>query len=163
MKKAFPFLSKKGITAILLLISMASSGQEVKPDSTGYKKDNNAIYGNLGIGGMWFTATAYYERMFTINAEKSTVSGFLQGGYGGVAYWANSSPYILGRFVILTGVKKHHLEASAGIVKFLGDYLEKPTLSGAIGYRMQKPDGHFIYRMGGGFPEGFYIGIGICF
>jgi len=33
----------------------------------------------------------------------------------------------------------------------------------SIGYRMQKPNGHFIFRTGVGWPEALYIDLGVSF
>jgi hypothetical protein len=100
--------------------------------------------------------------MFQKNAQKSNISTFIKVGYGGAAYWEGESQYILGQFGILTGVRNHHLEASAGLVAFLDNYFSSP-LSGSIGYRIQKPGGHFIFRTGLGWPEALYVGLGVSF
>jgi hypothetical protein len=153
----------KNLSIILLSISNTLAAQEVKPDSVQSKMFNNAIYGNVGNGGLYFTATGYYERMFRNNPQNSPIATFVKVGYGGAAFWYASSSYILGQFGILTGVKKHHFEASAGLVKGIGNDLNFFPLSGSIGYRIQKPDGHFIFRTGVGWPEAVYIGLGVSF
>ena len=162
MEKKIPILSLIGLTIISVFISYTIAAQDVKPDSIESNMYSNAIYGNVGSGGLWFTATAYYERMFQRNAQTSKISTFIKAGYGGAAYWEDESQYILGQFGILTGVRKHHLEVSAGLVKFLDDYDPFP-LAGSIGYRIQKPGGHFIFRTGVGWPESLYIGLGLSF
>jgi len=167
MKNIKTVFSIKGLVIILLLISNNLAAQEVKPDANESKMFNNAIYGSIGIsmellGESWFTGTAYYERMFQKNAQTSNISTFVKAGYGSAAGWEYTSPYILGQFGILTGVKKHHLEVSGGFVKSLDDYDIFP-LSGSIGYRIQKPDGHFIFRTGVGWPEALYFGLGVSF
>ena len=155
-------LSTRGFIVFLLLISNNISAQESNANSTENKMFNNAIYGSVGFGGLYFSATAYYERMFQRNAQQSKISTFVKAGYGGAAYWEGESSYILGQFGILTGVRKNHLEVSAGLVKFLDDYFSSP-LSGSIGYRFQKPGGHFIFRTGVGWPEALYFGLGVSF
>ena len=162
MKNKTTIFSLKGLVFILLLVSNTISAQTEKPNSIETKMFNNAIYGNVGFGGLYFSATAYYERMFQRNAQKSKISTFVKAGYGGAAYWEGESTYILGQFGILTGVRKNHLEVSAGLVKFLDDYFSSP-LSGSIGYRFQKPGGHFIFRTGVGWPEALYVGLGVSF
>jgi hypothetical protein len=157
----------KRLSVVLVLISSTVTAQTVKPDSIESKMFNNAIYGSIGIsleliGESWFTGTAYYERMFQKNAHKSNISTFVKVGYGGMVYWEGSDSYILGQYGIITGVKKHHLEASAGFVKLLDEYDIFP-LSGSIGYRFQKPKGHFIFRTGVGWPEALYFGLGVSF
>ncbi|MBK8292066.1 MAG: hypothetical protein IPK96_15185 [Flammeovirgaceae bacterium] len=113
----------------------------------------------MGVGNA-FTATAYYERMFQRNEQKSITATFVKAGYGGEHGWGYSIPYILGNFGFLTGATKHHLEVSGGFVKSLNEYYDLFPLSVSIGYRKQKPNGHFIFRTGLGWPEGLYFGLG---
>ncbi len=167
MKNKLTIFSIKGLAVIFILISNTISAQEVKTDANESKMFNNAIYGSVGIsleliGESWFTATAYYERMFQGKALRSNMSSFVKVGVGSLAYWEDSSPYILGQYGILTGVKKHHLEVSGGFVKSLDEYDIFP-LSGSIGYRIQKPGGHFLFRTGVGWPEALYFGLGVSF
>ena len=125
---------------------------------------SNAIYGNIGIGGLWFTPTGYYERMLRRNAQPSKISTFIKAGFGAAGYWEGESQYILGHYGILTGTKKHHLEVSAGFVKAIGEGFDDFfPLSGLVGYRLQKPEGHFVFRTGVGWPEAFYLGLGVSF
>jgi len=168
MKNKTPILSLKGLPIILLFISNAIAAQDVKPDSIESKMFNNAIYGSIGInmeilGEAWFTATAYYERMFRKNVQKSKISTFLKAGLGNTAYWEDASSYIMAQFGLLTGAKKHHLEASAGLVKSFDKDYDIFPLSATIGYRIQKPQGHFIFRTGVGWPETLYFGLGLSF
>ncbi len=158
----------KGLTVILLLTSGTLVANNSKPDAIDNKMYNNALYGSLGIsleviGESWFTATAYYERMIRGKAQKSNISTFIKAGIGGAAAWEDSYSYILGQYGILTGVKKHHLEISAGLVKSLAEHYNMFPLSGSFGYRFQKPKGHFIFRTGVAYPEAFYFGLGVSF
>lgn len=168
MKNEILPLRLKVLTVIFLLISITSLAQGVKPDSTVSKMFNNAIYGSVGIsmeiiGDAWLTGSAYYERMFQRNALKSRTSTFLKIGLGSMAYWEGASSYVLAQYGLLTGVEKHHLEVSAGLVKSLDKYYDIFPLSGSIGYRIQKPKGHFIFRTGVGWPEALYFGLGASF
>lgn len=157
-----------GFVVILFMISNILAAQNKKSDSVENKMFNNAIYGNIGIsmeliGESWFTGTTYYERMFQGNSKESNISTFVKAGFGGAAGWEYSTPYILGQFGILTGVKKHHFEASGGLVKSLNEDYNIFPLSGSIGYRIQKPKGHFVFRTGVGWPEALYFGLGVSF
>lgn len=168
MKKRMSVLSLYGVVAFSLLLSIASSAQSVKPDSIESKMFNNAIYGSIGfnmeiIGDAWLTGNVYYERMFQRNAQKSKVSTFLKAGLGSMAYWEGTSSYVIAQYGVLTGIEKHHLEASGGFVFSLDKDYDIFPLSGSVGYRMQKPTGHFIFRTGVGWPEALYIGIGASF
>ena len=161
-------LCLKYLIILSVLLSKTLSAQDLKTDSIALKMHSNAIYGSIGVnlevlGVAWFTTTLYYERMFQKNAQKSNVSTFLRAGYGGMAGWDETSSYILAQLGLLTGLKKHHLEASIGAVVSLNSYYDIFPVSGNIGYRMQKAQGHFIFRTGLAWPETFYIGIGGSF
>lgn len=52
MKNKIPILSLKGLTIIAVFISNNIAAQDVKPDSIESKMYSNAIYGNVGTGGL---------------------------------------------------------------------------------------------------------------
>lgn len=147
---------------LLLLVLFSGSinsvfGQVENSQETAFNK--NSVYGNVGVAGLYFTATGYYERLV---AQNSDISSFVKFGIGSYALWGEGGQYILAQYGILTGAKKHHLEIGAGLNTFLsgdleGDFL---PLSGTIGWRIQKPGGNFIFRTGLSFPEAAYIGFG---
>ena len=163
MKNRIPLLSLIGLTVILVFLPNTLAAQNTKADPIESNMFNNAIYGSVGNGGLYFTATAYYERMLKRNTQESKITTFVKAGFGGAAYWGGQSQYILGQFGILTGAKKHHLEVSAGFLKPFDNKLGSFPLSGSIGYRMQKPNSHFIFRTGLGWPEALNIGCGLSF
>jgi hypothetical protein len=168
MKNKITISNLKNLALILLITTNSITAQDVKPDSVELKMFNNAIYGSVGIsmeliGESWFTGTTYYERMLPRNALKSNISSFVKVGFGGMAGWEFTSPFVLGQFGLLTGVKKHHFEVSAGMVKSLDKNYDFFSPSGSIGYRIQKPNGHFIFRTGLGWPEALYLGLGASF
>lgn len=144
------------ITTILLYSVSSVYGQNGNTRETGFNK--NAIYGNIGIGGLYFTATGYYERIIT---QKNKIASFIKVGTGGYALWGVGGQFILAQCGILTGRKKHHLELGAGPNYIInGDLQGDLPLSATIGWRIQKPGGNFIFRMGASLPEAFYVGIG---
>lgn len=166
MKNVITIFNCKSLPIILLLISNTLAAQDVKPDSAKLKMFNNAIYGSVGsLIGYYNNANIYYERMFQRNSYKSKIATFVKAGYGGwLSPWGGEGSYLLGQYGILTGVKKHHLEVSAGLIKFFsGSEKIETLLSGSIGYRTQKPDGHFIFRTGVSWPETLYLGFGVSF
>ena len=76
----------------------------------------------------------------------------------------------------LSGIKSNHFETNIGGSLFyykgqrytsiteyteFHEFIVFPMIN--LGYRYQKPKGDFIFRTGAGFPEGFYISLGICF
>lgn len=77
---------------------------------------------------------------------------------------------------ILTGKRSSHLEAAFGGAYLDGTVTQKyhgsiekkehhreinPVL--ALGFRYQKPEGHFLFRIGAGWPEQVYLSLGLCF
>jgi hypothetical protein len=166
MKNVMTLFSCKSLPIILFLLSNTIAAQDVKPDSAKLRMFNNAIYGSVGTLITYYNnANIYYERMFQRNSHESRIATFVKAGYGG---WSSpmggNGSYFLGQYGILTGVKKHHFEVSAGLTKFFGDSEKIETLlSGSIGYRTQKPEGNFIFRTGLSWPEALYLGFGISF
>ena len=162
--------------------------QDIQTNPTAPKLYNNAIYASVGIGGLWLPGTIYYERMLKQQMWDRGISSFAKVGTGSVAHWEGHSEYVLAQYGMLTGIKKSHFEASIGLVYFYrGDMYNGPQtssstyyyedgsvmnveektpiapfewLSGSIGYRLQKPGGHSVFRTGLGFPEAVYVSWG---
>lgn len=146
------------IISFLLGLINSVYGQIENTQEVELKK--NAVYGNIGIGPVYFTGTGYYERIITQNNK---ISSFAKVGIGGYAIWGTGGQYILAQYGILTGAKKHHLELGAGPAYFIsGDLKEgEPPFTATIGWRNQKPGGRFMFRMGASWPEALYIGLGV--
>jgi len=126
--------------------------------------NKNLIHTSIGSGGLYFSATVYYDRIIKQKMWNRNITSFIRVGYGSAVYYGSESSYLLTQYGILTGVKKHHLEVSVGPAYFtnrnlLGDY--SPTA--ALGWRYQKPGGNFIFRLGIAVPEAIYLGLGIAF
>ncbi|MBE0674091.1 MAG: hypothetical protein IH591_05475 [Bacteroidales bacterium] len=154
------------IPIIFLLVSNTMAAQDVKPDSANLKMFNNAISGSVGtLIGYYNNVNIYYERMLRRDSNKSKVATFVKAGCGGYSSpWGGTGSYLLGQFGILTGVEKHHFEASAGLIKYSsGSEKIETLLSGSLGYRTQKPDGQFLFRTGLSWPETLYLGFGVRF
>ena len=155
---------------IILFLAIFITFQQLSAQENQFKK--NAIYGSIGNAGLYFTATAYYERIIKQEMWEKNISSFVNLGYGGQAYWGGEGSYFLARYGIITGVKTHHLEGSLGILYGFDGYqslrrvyrlFENTTPSGSIGWRRQKFDKNFLIRAGLGFPETIYFGIGVAF
>ena len=146
------------ITILLSSTRIVYSQKKSIKDAGFYK---NAIYGNVGIGGLYLTATGYYERMMTQNSK---FLSFVKVGFGGYSTWGDEGNYILGQFGVLSGANKHHLELGAGpryvINRGMQGYL---PFAATIGWRIQESGGNFIFRMGVAWPEAVYIGFGFSF
>jgi len=142
------------------------NAQEYSPEKMQASINKNAIYGSIGTAGVYFSASAYYERMFLGNNENAKNSFFARAGYGGVASLGGNGSYLLVQGGILTNAKgKSHFEGALGVVVFSDDVYDdsnvKPSVS--AGYRNQKPGRSFIFRAGAGYPETIYVGVGFGF
>ena len=74
MKESIKTILLITITILLSSTSIVYSQKESIKDVGFYK---NAIYGNAGIGGLYLTATGYYERMIT---QTSKILSFVKVG-----------------------------------------------------------------------------------
>jgi len=155
-------MRQSNINKLLIIITLLLCSIYAKEGNAQHVELNkNAIYGNVGTAGLYFTATGYYERIII---QQSKISHFIKVGTGGYALWGEGGQYILGQYGILTGSKKHHLELGAGPNWFLnGDLKGDLPFTATIGWRIQKPGNHFMFRMGASFPEAVYVGLGISF
>jgi hypothetical protein len=138
--------------------------QEHKTDTTQSGLKKNVIYGSLGVFPFWGTLNGNYERLVAERKDKFFKSYWLKFGGGYWISWGVWGPHFMTGLTTLTGSKNSHLELSAGLTVLLDDWdLYYIGPSGTIGYRFQKPGGHFIFRTGIGFPEPIYISLGFSF
>ena len=122
----------------------------------------NVIHGSLGVGPV-ISATAFYEHIFLQPASRK-MAVYARGGFGGMAVLlADNSRYVLIQGGIITGRKSSHFEAALGAVYLFDNDLEGYAPALSVGYRLQKPGSHFMFRTGLGFPEDVYVGIGVSF
>ena len=147
------------IQLLILLCSVGSMiGQEEKIEEVEFNK--NALLANIGIYGLNFSGTAYYERLLTQNNNRLSFAKVGVGSYE--VFFGHGGSYILAQYGIFTGVKKHHFELGAGYVHYFnGEYKGTIPLTATMGWRIQKPGGRFMFRMGVSWPEGLYVGVGI--
>ena len=156
--------------------SQSNSSDPLKP---------NIVYGTYGL----VTINGAYERLIATPKEKRFFTSYwTKIGYG---YWSEPFGGRGNNFSLsataLTGSKNNHFEMNLGASSFFdrlnydigvsnsmiivggsgitppkSDYrFIRPT--GAIGYRFQKPGGHFVFRTGIGFPDVVYLSLGFCF
>ena len=124
---------------------------------------DNAIYGSIGIGGYYVTLHGFYEHLIQERDKKTYLTTLIRAGFGYYGDWGDSGFFILVEGGFMTGARSAHLEAVCGINYFIQGDRQGITPAGSIGFRLQKPKGHFIFRTGIGYPEGLYFGIGFCF
>lgn len=153
--------NKTILALVFLMICFLSISQERQKEVIVKNYYPNAIYGSVGVGGLYFTATGFYERTLSYNGNLRT---FAKVGVGGYALWGIGGIYGMGHLGLLTGPNNNHLELSAGYNRFFtGDLQGDYPLSGTLGYRFQKPEGLLIFRTGISFPEAVYLGLGFSF
>ncbi|MGB3183334.1 MAG: hypothetical protein WBB45_18230 [Cyclobacteriaceae bacterium] len=145
------------------------------------KEPRHTLHLNVGTLVLYGAATFNYE------GQIATSDGFIKRSYirvrGGLwGAWAASGLYGQAGLTGLTGAGNSHFEMHLGIasmfevmeeeiIYFQGgseirskdvDYLTTYP-SASLGYRYQKPTGHFIFRAGIGWPDGVYLGLGVRF
>jgi hypothetical protein len=145
----------------------------------------NALQATAGFSGLRGAYSVTYERQI-VSFEKNSLTGlWAKGGFGGWGViYSVGGPYQHLSLGILTGRNKGHFELNFGGARMynktglkrdmsladlrLGpqpikaDYVDFSPI-GAMGYRYQKPSGHFLFRCGVGYPESLYIGFGVGF
>ncbi len=151
------------------------AGQNNAEDSrfTGLKK--NAIHFTPGVQAL----TLSYERKLWHPKKENpffkTITGRFEGGvFQAVLNAAFSDDSEIHSFYALsvsgiTGKGKNHLEVGFGIART--DHAEKIycclntyyDIYPSIGYRLQKPDGKFVFRAGVSHPRYTYISVGYAF
>lgn len=154
------------ITVLFILSNSLVKAQDEKIDSLKSNLNKNSINISLGPGGilaLFLPAHLSYERLFqgkVFGSRNSTIADF---GVGGAAHWDGESPFIISRFGILTGSRRIHFEAKAGVCYFWDGDLQGLFPSVSVGYRKQKPGSGFIFRTGVGFPDALYVSWGYSF
>ncbi|WP_018478449.1 hypothetical protein [Pontibacter roseus] len=169
---------------LLVLNCCQAFGQDTNATSEAPGLKKNAVHATLGTIGLMGAYTFSYDRN-VIEFDKGVLQGiWARAGAGGWASWTSGGPYQSVTVGVLTGRKSSHVEFHAGAARMfdrsayddekdLRDYYAdpKPAKSeftdiravGSLGYRYQKPGGHFLFRVGAGFPETAYVGLGIAF
>lgn len=129
----------------------------------GLKK--NVVSGTVGtVPGSWLVLAGSYERMIAERKDNFFNSHWIKASGGNFASWEASGPLIFVGMTSLIGAKINHIELNYGLT-LLGN-LSSPYYfgpAGALGYRYQKPRGHFVFRAGIGYPEAFFLTLGFAF
>ncbi len=145
---------------------------DTEPENIGQKKAS--IYFTGGTVLMASSVSGNAE--FFIPLKKlRRVTSFVKVGFGRVTFlldslfidpdeeYYNGNLFMLAHYGILTGNRASHFELSGGIVYSLrGEYGLFP-LSVNSGWRFQKPNKHFLLRLGLGWPDILYLSLGASF
>jgi len=124
---------------ILCSISFSAFSQKISDTSSSFKNLNTI---NIELGGFTPIGTICYERVF-INRQKFKTTG--QIGYG-----VEGIPLVINE---LLSFRNNHIEIGIGVLipehltSSLRD-ITKPFLTGRLGFRYQKTNGRFVFRLG---------------
>ena len=161
----------------MLIMTSISYGQE-----KGLRK--NVVHLTGGTIVFYYAWSLNYERMLVDYDEKLVNSLWLSAGYGQWNDgWGGKGPLVNGMLRALMFNGRHHLEISIGYGSLFNsdsydqwieggmnnpNFSKKSdfwdgTMAGGIGWRVQKPGGHFMLRMGLAWPETAYLGLGYNF
>jgi len=146
-------------------ITTESFSQDLATDAPSTESVKNTVYGSLGGFVFWISLNGYYERIIIENEDKFFKTHRIRVGGGFYGTYENYGPYGLVGMTSLTGAKNKHFEVNYGLT-MLGDEFDQIFYfgpAGSIGYRYQKPNGIFVFRIGGGFPEAIYLSLGFSF
>ena len=138
----------------------------IDTEAKSHSFNKNAVCVSAGTLLVYFSAIGFYERIVSKKESDFLNSkAFARLGFGGYTSWGDEGTFLLPQFGFLTGAHNSHLEVAAGIyfTRRDSDISVSLPLSGAIGYRYQKPEGNFIGRIGLGFPEAIYLSFGFSF
>ncbi|MCF8380215.1 MAG: hypothetical protein K9H49_11595 [Bacteroidales bacterium] len=159
----------KKIVSIILFLSFLLTKAYAQEEITTLKElNNNSMYINAGFGLIYATLNVNYELMLKQHMANKNISAFAKVGVGIFEVWGGSGGYTMAQLGLLTGENKHHFELSGGVnldvPKFgWGDRPWGYPYAANIGWRIQKPNEDFIFRLGIGLPEVIYCGLGFSF
>ncbi|MEM9686265.1 MAG: hypothetical protein AAF934_05015 [Bacteroidota bacterium] len=139
--------------------------QEVNANTVWPELKKNKVYGTVGSLGLSFIhySISVERTLWNTNGLITNISARLGGGgWGG---WTAGGTHFIGTIHALTGYRTFHFELNLGASYIRDtsddDYAVFPAA--ALGFRLQKPGDYFLFRFGGGFPEGGYLSLGIAF
>lgn len=159
----------KKLTLIILFLSIfLPKTHSQKEISVATGLNNNSIQLNIGYLLLYGTININYERVLKQYLWDKNISSFAKIGIGFFGNFGGTGGYTSAQLGILTGENKHHLEISGGVClnvpKFgWGDDPIGFPIAANVGWRIQKPGNHFIFRLGAGLPESIYFGLGFSF
>jgi len=157
-------------TLLLLLVLISSSVVNAQTDSTKSESSplkKNSLYISLGVATeFYYDGIVTYERLFWQSKKATHIAIGGQIGYGYYAVWGIGGSVINANLLLLTGAGNHHLEVTGGMNFYLSGDMEGYNpykLSTTVGYRLQKPSGGILLRVGSGWPRIAYVGLGYNF
>ena len=152
---------------VVFLLLANSSVSQYKSVTNKQHFKPNTIHLNPGTGipiALYVSGFINYDRILKEKLFHRNINLFARASIGGTINWTDESIAALLQTGLFTGNKKSHFEiALGGLYLYTFHNASVFSPSGQIGYRYQKPQGSFVFRSGIGFPELFYIGLGVAF
>jgi hypothetical protein len=160
---------------LLVFFSITSTFCYSQSDSTNKELNKNNVFATLGFIPLYGVLNGNYERRVWKNKSKLIQTGYIRGSGGAWASWLSGGPQYGVGMTSLSGSKNSHLEMHLGVSMLVDSYYEEedgelaPPPSryllpaAGVGYRYQKPGGHFLFRAGLAIPESLYISLGVSF
>ena len=160
------------ILCFIFFISIGNS-QENKSDISSIGLKKNVIYGTLGVDieDTYVTFLGNYEHMIFELPNSFFQSFWIRIGAGPwAAFDANGGTNYVSTLSAVMGKRSAHLEIGSGVLftydsgtKMFHPLVNDRHLAGNLGFRFQRPGGHFVFRTGIGWPEFMYLSLGFCF
>ena len=128
-----------------------------------FELSNTVAYGTLSLN---------YESVDFLKKSDKHIAKFSLGfGRWSSELWESNTGFQFNsNFIYLFGANSHHFEADLGLTYHFDKGLEKSKYAyiGTIpnvflGYRFQKPEKHFMFKIGAGWYELIQAGIGYSF
>lgn len=160
--------------ALFSMITLHSKGQELN-------KNMITINAWLGAEGFGIGYNLAYERLliksnsffkyYGLKVSIGESTYYSSRGTGGES-WPDHFPAFYAHIMGLTGKKKSHLELALGVAVLtntkdstypITEVKAHSYFSMKVGYRYQKPEGHFVFSVGTGFPQMAYVSLGTSF
>jgi hypothetical protein len=129
------------ITSVLLIITLSTSlfSQDTIRKAMPFVKKNSVQAELLGNGFYLFSVN--YERII-LNGSRFKTAG--QIGIGGFFSGEINIPIVINEII---SFNDNHLEIGLGYIA-IPNAGNSIVLTGRLGYRYQKPDSHFVFRLG---------------
>jgi hypothetical protein len=147
--------------AIFMMCFVSGFSQEVSKSNQATYLNRNSVQISGGFLLVVASASGFYERII----GRNNLAYFARAGVGTLNVWGSKGKFFMTEGGIIThATGKHHLDAAAGINFLFGDDFDGVVMpSMSVGYRNQKPGGHFVFRTGLGYFQGIYVGLGYSF
>lgn len=133
--------------------------------------DNHRFSAQVGIGNLFLYGNIWAATEYVV-LDRDQLDVFIRASAAGYAMWEETGRFFTGQVGVITGADKHHLEGGLGGYYAEEIYRTTPhattlffdvPISATLGWRIQKPGGRYIFRLGASIPEMIYVGFGMRF